>query len=606
MSEVVLRCHNCGSADIEVHESAGNAACVNCGTIIEENTIVSTVEFQESGDRSHVIGQFVSANSSGKPFSSASRSRGRYGFTRDSRDTTLQNAQRVISQVATGLHLPIHYIERAHRLYQLALSKNFLFGRRQIHVVATVLYTICRQEKSPQLLIDFSDMLQVNVYKLGKSFLQFARLLNLNIPMIDPSLYIHRFASQLDLGEKQSAVTTTALRTISHFKKDWISIGRRPDGLCAAAMLIACRAHGFDRMQGEVAKIFRVSGETVKNRLADFRATPAANLTVNEFHNVETLGEPDEEYDPPAFITNRQRADMAGDESASILPTRGRPRKGSQSMKARRKQSAIRNRDLQRRTLYGDMYVELGVDNMEEEVVDDGQARLRHLALMAEAEEVVSGVTKDGKETVFGGWGTKKKSRVMDSHEEWQIDTNALTTAQVDAAVQLVTVTSGADDDQENGDGDSDVDAEEDEYDHAGDRGASSSFSSSSSSSSARAVVPTVVFSTTDDGGGQPVAPNDSELDAYILSDAEKRKKELIWNKMHGNFLEARNKRKENKLAEANDRKHRRSQNVTTRESGRNQSRKKRDASTAEQGGEIRKRSRSRKINEEALNASLT
>ena len=91
------------------------------------------------------------------------------------------------------------------------MSLSFLiddsqYGRRQVHVVATVLYIICRQEKSPHLLIDFSDALQVNVYRLGHCFLQFIRLLNLKLPLIDPSLYIHRYAGQLEVGDKLNSV----------------------------------------------------------------------------------------------------------------------------------------------------------------------------------------------------------------------------------------------------------------------------------------------------------------------------------------------------------------------------------------------------------------
>ena len=116
MSSIGLSCPNCGSKDIEFHESAGHAACVECGTLLEENTIVSSIEFQESGDRSHVIGQFVSVNNANKP---STRNRGRYGFSRDSRDATLQNARRIILQVASGLRLPSYYVERAYRLYSL-------------------------------------------------------------------------------------------------------------------------------------------------------------------------------------------------------------------------------------------------------------------------------------------------------------------------------------------------------------------------------------------------------------------------------------------------------------------------------------------------------
>ena len=68
-----------------------------------------------------------------------------------------------------------------------------------------------------------------------------------------------------------NAVVLTALRLITRFKKDWICIGRRPDGICGAAMLIASRAHGFHKGQVEIAKLFRVGGDTIKRRLLDFK-----------------------------------------------------------------------------------------------------------------------------------------------------------------------------------------------------------------------------------------------------------------------------------------------------------------------------------------------
>jgi transcription factor IIIB 90 kDa subunit len=179
-------------------------------------TLRCNISSQESGDRSSVIGQFVSATSS-KPFNSAVSARGRYGNNQDSRDATLANARRIITQVASSLRLPTLYVDRAYRLYQLALQRNFIMGRRVLHVVATCLYTICRQEKSPHLLIDFSDALQINVYILGKSFLQFSRSLNLKLPIVDPSLYIHRFAARLDLGDKMGGVITTALRIVTRY-----------------------------------------------------------------------------------------------------------------------------------------------------------------------------------------------------------------------------------------------------------------------------------------------------------------------------------------------------------------------------------------------------
>lgn len=271
----MLCCPACGSYDIDVHEAGGHSACVACGTLVEENTIVSSIEFQESGERSHVVGQYVSATSS-KPYSSISKGRGRYGNSRESRETTLSQARKAIEMLVSQLGCPKWYVDRAFRLYQIALSKNFVFGRKQTHVIATCLYTVCRQHKSHLLLIDFSDQLHVNVFVLGCAFLRFIRMIDLPtaLPTVDPSLYIHRFAKKLELGSKFEDIVQTSLRIITRFKKDWLTEGRRPDGICAGATLIACRCHGVHKTQNEISKLFRVSTQTIRERMDEFKATP--------------------------------------------------------------------------------------------------------------------------------------------------------------------------------------------------------------------------------------------------------------------------------------------------------------------------------------------
>lgn len=59
-------CSNCGGAEIEYDAGRGDAVCTNCGSVLEEDIIVSEVSFQEkSSGASSVVGQFVS--SEGKP-----------------------------------------------------------------------------------------------------------------------------------------------------------------------------------------------------------------------------------------------------------------------------------------------------------------------------------------------------------------------------------------------------------------------------------------------------------------------------------------------------------------------------------------------------------
>lgn len=54
-------CSNCQSSEIEFDSAQGNTVCTVCGTVLEENTIVSEVTFVENAAGASVLqGQFVS------------------------------------------------------------------------------------------------------------------------------------------------------------------------------------------------------------------------------------------------------------------------------------------------------------------------------------------------------------------------------------------------------------------------------------------------------------------------------------------------------------------------------------------------------------------
>lgn len=57
------------------------------------------------------------------------------------------------------------------------------------------------------------------------------------LSVADPSLYILRFASRLEFGDKTHQVSMTALRLIQRMKRDSMHTGRRPSGLCGAGKL---------------------------------------------------------------------------------------------------------------------------------------------------------------------------------------------------------------------------------------------------------------------------------------------------------------------------------------------------------------------------------
>ncbi|CAH0519322.1 unnamed protein product [Peronospora belbahrii] len=295
-------CPTCSCTEIDVVDISGEAVCVSCGTILEENNIVSSIEFQESSGGAHsVVGQFVSATAS-KSYGNIGTSGRNYGV--ESRANTLANGKKKIRQIAGMLRLGDHYVDSAFRLFALALQRNFTHGRKTQTVIAACIYIVCRRERSPHLLIDFSDKLQINVYVLGGVFLKFCKLLQIHLPLIDPSLYIHRFASQLNFAGKTHSIATTALRLVATMKRDWIETGRRPSGICGAALLIAARSQSITCSLHDVMDVVNIGERTLKQRLYEFSLTPTAQLTYDQVGKLEMSRV---ECDPPSFQRHREK-----------------------------------------------------------------------------------------------------------------------------------------------------------------------------------------------------------------------------------------------------------------------------------------------------------
>lgn len=127
------------------------------------------------------------------------------------------------------------------------------------------------------------------MYELGRTLTMLTRQLMINLPTTDPCLYVLRFAAMLEFEDKQQQVVTLATRIVQRMKQDWISTGRRPTGLCGAALLLAARAYGFQRTISDVVKIVHISDTVVRKRLDEFAATPSGGLTIEDFQNIELV-----------------------------------------------------------------------------------------------------------------------------------------------------------------------------------------------------------------------------------------------------------------------------------------------------------------------------
>ncbi|KAK9534159.1 hypothetical protein VZT92_009224 [Zoarces viviparus] len=122
----------------------------------------------------------------------------------------------------------------------------------------------------------------------------------------NPCLYIPRFAQLLEFGEKNHDVSMTAMRLVQRMKRDWMHTGRRPSGLCGAALLVAARMHDFRRTIKEIISVVKVCETTLRKRLTEFEDTPTSQLTIEEFMKMDL----DEECDPPSFTEGLRKKKM--------------------------------------------------------------------------------------------------------------------------------------------------------------------------------------------------------------------------------------------------------------------------------------------------------
>lgn len=276
MSQNSQKCPVCGSYEIDFDAARGQSSCMSCGEVLEQNAIVAEVGFAEDArGRSNMVGQHVRADGRSN-FASMP------GYSARATFNTMLNARHKLRQLVSALKLHQRHTEAAERLFRLAAERNFHRGRRLANVSCACLYAVCRIEKTPHMLLDFADVLETNVYLLGHTFLKLAQVVALNLPVIDPSLYIHRFASKLEFGDKTNAVAMTALRILARMQRDWLSHGRRPSSLCGAALVCAAGIHQFHRSMVDVCRVVRVGNVTLRERLQELNKTPTAGMTATQ------------------------------------------------------------------------------------------------------------------------------------------------------------------------------------------------------------------------------------------------------------------------------------------------------------------------------------
>ena len=152
-----------------------------------------------------------------------------------------------------------------------------------------------------------TDFVQINVFKLGRTYKVLLEELRVGgnvflMNPIDPESLIYRFAKQLEFGSSTMQVASEAVRIVQRMSRDWMTIGRRPAGVCGAALILAARMNNFRRTVREVVYVVKVTEITISQRLDEFSTTESGELTVDQFRSVQL----ENSHDPPSFTRARE------------------------------------------------------------------------------------------------------------------------------------------------------------------------------------------------------------------------------------------------------------------------------------------------------------
>lgn len=268
------------------------------------NFIEKTMSFENQRMMGTIIGKNFTLNSTAN------------GSQRFVSDYKLRVGKNEISLLGSKLRgVDSFLIYEAQKVFKLIQDQNFTQGRSTDLISLACLYLVCRQKKTGHMVRDFVGLVEgVSIYQISKMYLSICQVLHQKVSLSDPTMFVPRFIKDINLpSEKEDDMLYYVNKLLERMKIDWMSQGRRPSGLIAAAFYIACKCFKVERSVKEIAELLQVSPETVRKRVNEFKGLRVAQLTKEEFSQLKGGEEEFEAEDPPAFKKSEQLAIENGD-----------------------------------------------------------------------------------------------------------------------------------------------------------------------------------------------------------------------------------------------------------------------------------------------------
>jgi transcription initiation factor TFIIB len=282
-------CPECGGR-LEHDTEHGETACVECGLVVSDDEIDHGAEWtaytkKERDEKSRVgapttnmmhdkglstqIG-WQNKDAYGNTLSASQREKmqrlrtwNERFRTQDSKERNLKQALSEIGRLMSALGLPRSTRETAGVIYRRALEEDLLPGRSIEGVATAAVYAAARQAGTPRSLDEVNHVSRIGRMELMRTYRYIARELNLEIKPADPTDYLPRFASDLDLSEEAERRAHELLDTA--VSRGYAS-GKSPVGLAAAALYAGALLVDEKTTQSAVSSVCDISEVTIRNR----------------------------------------------------------------------------------------------------------------------------------------------------------------------------------------------------------------------------------------------------------------------------------------------------------------------------------------------------
>ncbi|WP_137286543.1 transcription initiation factor IIB [Halorussus salinisoli] len=298
MSEAHVPSRTCPECDGRLTPDSDETVCSDCGLVVSEDRLDRGPEWRTFADddtdkertgapltRSRhdrglttEIGHDSDLRLTGRKRRQVARMRKHHDRAKigSKTDRNKVYAYTEIRRLVGALDLPKYVRDQACTLFKSAQKEDLVRGRSLEGFATATVYAACRTRNLSRTLTEVVDAARADKSELKRAYDALNRELGLPTGPIDPSEFLARFASRLDLPHR---VEQRAHELTAEAKDRGIVAGKNPGGIAAACLYTAAREQNHALTQKAAADVAGVTAVTLRSTFDTLRKSECTTIT---------------------------------------------------------------------------------------------------------------------------------------------------------------------------------------------------------------------------------------------------------------------------------------------------------------------------------------